>query len=124
MKKIILIIALILGFSITATAQKNKKIVKVETSVKKVILTTDQQLAQAKTDAEDVVKLLSLKDTDLYNFNQLFIMKYKVLNDVNSTETDKRSMLTTVDAKLRATLLPALMQTLEKDKSLFSRLVN
>lgn len=124
MKKIILIIVLILGFSITATAQKNKKIVKVETSVKKVILTTDQQLAQAKTDAEDVVKLLSLKDTDLYNFNQLFIMKYKVLNDVNSTETDKRSMLTTVDAKLRATLLPALMQTLEKDKSLFSRLVN
>ena len=124
MKKIILIIALILGFSITATAQKNKKIVKVETSVKKVILNTDQQLAQAKTDAEDVVKLLSLKDTDLYNFNQLFVMKYKVLNDVNSTETDKRSMLTTVDAKLRATLLPALMQTLEKDKSLFSRLVN
>lgn len=107
MKKIFFIFALLLAFSIGATAQDKKA-------------ATSQE--SAKKDAVELATLVHLSPEMTENFVRLFEMKYQTLEDKNLSSERKIELERIMDAKIRATLDAKQMSLLEDNKALFERL--
>lgn len=109
MKKFIAALTLFLAFTINASAQDKKA-------------TTSHDLAQK--DAIELATFLKLDQTSSDNFLRLFELKYKTLEDKTLSDERKKSLSNAIEAKIRATLDGVQMEKLEKNKALFTKLIN
>ena len=109
MKKLIAALTLLIAFSISANAQDKKA-------------TTSHDLAQK--DATELATFLKLDQTSSDNFLRLFELKYTTLEDKNLSAERKKSLSSAIEAKIRATLDGAQMEKLEKNKALYTKLIN
>lgn len=107
MKKIFFVFALLLAFSISASAQEKKA-------------ATAQE--SAKKDAVELANLVKLDSEMTENFVRLFEMKYQILEDKNLSSERKEELERVMEAKIRATLDAKQMSLLEGNKALFERL--
>ena len=107
MKK--LIAALVLFFATTLSMNAQEK----ELSVQEL----------AKKDAVELAKLVGLPDTQIEDFFYLFEMKHEVLTNKNLSVARKTEMSDVIEAKIRGTLSPQQMATLEANTAVFERLV-
>lgn len=121
MKKIALTTALFFCFSIVASAQVAKTKVEPKTTVDYSKINVQEY---SKKDAAELGTLLNLNETQIHDFYNLFEMKYGVLSNSNMSFERKSEMKKVTEAKIRASLDGNQMQTLEKDKVLFERLIN
>ena len=109
MKKLIAALTLLIAFSISANAQDKKAI-------------TSHDLAQK--DAIELATFLKLDQTSSDNFLRLFELKYTTLEDKNLSAERKKALSSTIEAKIRATLDGVQMEKLEKNKALYTNLIN
>ncbi len=107
MKK--LIAALVLFFATTLSMNAQEK----ELSVQEL----------AKKDAVELAQLVGLPDTQIEDFFHLFEMKHEVLTNKNLSVERKTEMSHVIEAKIRGTLSPQQMATLEANTAVFERLV-
>ena len=117
MKKMIFIVALFFGLSIVANAQVSKT--KTEIDYSKINVQE-----YAKRDAAELGTLLTLSQTKIHDFYNLFEMKYGVLSNEKLSMERKIEIKKATEAKIRASLDGNQIQILEKDKLLFERLTN
>lgn len=123
MKKIVLIVALVLGFNLVCSAQISKvKESKETTTVKDYSKINVQEYA--KKDANEVSALLGFDETKTQDFYRLFEMKYQILSDPTISVERKNEMLRVTGLKIQASLDSNQMQQLQKNKELFDRLKN
>ncbi|MGL2966484.1 hypothetical protein [Flavobacterium sp. XGLA_31] len=120
MKKLIAALTLMLAFSINATAQ-DKKATPTATPVKTATATPGEL---AKKDAAELANYLKLTQTETENFYRLFELKYKTQQETALSAERKQALSSTIEAKLRASLNAEQTEKLEKNKELFTRLVN
>ena len=122
MKKIVFVLTAILAFSLNSSAQSKKELTK-EEMVKQEILKKESPEVNAKNDALELTKFLGLKENQTNDFYRLFEGKYKALQ--NDLSAERRAELSRVmEAKIRATVGDDLMLKLEKNETLYKRLVN
>lgn len=107
MKKIFFVFALLLAFSINASAQEKKA-------------ATPQE--SAKKDAVELASLVKLSPDMTDNFYRLFEMKYQILEDKTLSAERIAELEKVIEAKIRASLDAKQMSLLEEDKALFARL--
>ncbi len=125
MKKLIAALTLLLAFSINANAQTKKTAVaNVATNVANKDVKTPTANELAKKDATDLTAFLKLTPTETDNFTRLFELKYTTLQDKTLSDERKLSLSRAVEAKLRASLNAEQTDKLEKNKALFTRLIN
>lgn len=110
MKKILGILVLFLAFTINANAQ-DKSFKKVDVAV------------EAKKNAAEMADYLKLESSEVENFFRLFEYKYNVLNE-NLSEERKAELARIVDLKIRASLTPAQIEKLDKNKELLKKLTH
>lgn len=110
MKKILGILVLFLAFTINANAQ-DKAFKKVDAAV------------EAKKNAAEMADFLKLESSEVENFFRLFEYKYNVLNE-NLSEERKAELARIVDLKIRASLTPAQIEKLDKNKELLKKLTH
>ncbi len=121
MKKIFFIAILFFGLSIVASAQVTKTKVEPKIAVDYSKINVQEY---SKKDATELGKLLSLNETQLHDFYNLFEMKYLVLSNSKMSAERISEIKRVTEAKIRASLDGNQMQILEKDKVLFERLIN
>lgn len=109
MKKIIAALTLFLAFSINANAQD------------KTALSPE---AKGKNQALELTKFMNLSEDYTNGFTALFIEKFTVLDNKNTSPERKAEMLRVVEAKIRASFDAKQMEKLEKNTDLFKRLIN
>ena len=107
MKKLIAALVLFFATSLSMNAQEK------ELSVQEL----------AKNDAVELVKLLGLPENQLEDFFHLFEMKHEVMTNKNLSVERKTEMSHVIEAKIRGTLSPQQMATLEANTAVFDRLV-
>ncbi len=107
MKKIIALLALFFAFSVNATAQDN----------------SFQIEKNAKNDLEKLMTVITVENDMQMTFFNLFKKKHEGMSDANATEASRREISAVIEAKLRATLTPQQMASLEKNKAAFTQLV-
>jgi hypothetical protein len=105
MKKIVLILSFLFAFTMNAQDKKLKP------------------ADAAKADALELKALVQLTETETYDMTNLFQMKYDMLAIENISQERKSIMKQTLDAKIRASLTPEQMATLEAKPELFKRLI-
>lgn len=110
MKKILGILVLFLAFTINANAQ--------DKAFKKV-----DAVVEAKKNAAEMADYLKLESNEVENFFRLFEYKYNVLNE-NLSEERKAELARIVDLKIRASLTPAQIEKLDKNKELLKKLTH
>jgi hypothetical protein len=122
MKKIIALIVVMLGFGFTATAQQRKFTVKSPTTG--VQSAADPAVTQAAAkDLTALSKTVTLTDVEKQNFKGLFEYKHRELKKA-LTADQKKVLLGSIDAKLRASLTPEQMAKLDANKKLLTQLTN
>ena len=129
MKKILFVLT-IFCFSATA-ANAQTKITTPASKPVEVVKKTEETInfvpvdavALAKVDATEIKNLLNLDDIWTQNFYRLFEQKYRAQNE-NLSSVRKTELNRIIDAKIRASLKPDQMATLEAKEELFKRLVN
>ena len=104
MKKIVLILSFLFAFSMNA---QDKKLTPADA---------------AKADALELQSLVKLTDTETNNMTNLFVMKYQMLEVEGISSERKSIMKQTLDAKIRASLTPDQMATLEAKPVVLKRL--
>lgn len=107
MKKLITALVLFFATTLSMTAQEK------ELSVQEL----------AKKDAVELAKLVGLPDNQMEDFFHLFEMKYEILTNKNLNIERKTEMCHVIEAKIRGTLSPQQMATLEANTVVFERLV-
>ncbi|MGV9004487.1 hypothetical protein [Flavobacterium sp.] len=122
MKKIVFVLTAILAFSLSSSAQSKKELTK-EEMVKQESLKKESPEVNAKNDALELTKFLGLKENQTNDFYRLFEGKYKALQN-NLSDERKAELSRVMEAKIRATLGDDLMSKLEKNETLYKRLVN
>jgi hypothetical protein len=122
MKKIIALMVVMLGFGFTATAQQRKFTVKSPTTG--VQSAADPAVTQAAAkDLTALSKTVTLTDVEKQNFKGLFEYKHRELKKA-LTADQKKVLLGSIDAKLRASLTPEQMAKLDANKKLLTQLTN
>lgn len=107
MKKLITALVLFLATTLSMTAQEK------ELSVQEL----------AKKDAVELAQLVGLPDNQIEDFFHLFEMKHEVTSNKNLSAERKSEMSLVIEAKIRGTLSPQQMATLEANTVVFERLV-
>jgi len=121
MKKIIALLVVMLGFGFTATAQQKKFTVKSPTTQPTA---TDPAVVQAAAkDLTALSKTVTLTDVEKQNFKGLFEYKHRELKKA-LTADQKKVLLNSIDAKLRASLTPGQMAKLDGNKKVLTQLTN
>jgi len=124
MKKIIALLVVMLGFGFTATAQQKKVVVKSPTATDVRTITPDPVVEQAAAkDLTALSKTITLTDVEKQNFKGLFEYKHRELKKT-LTADQKKVLLNSIDAKLRASLTPEQMAKLDSNKKVLSQLTN
>ena len=113
MKKTLLIFVLFFAFSLSASAQTEKKTIQKELSIEE----------KAKQNVESLTTVMDIDNSMSEALNQLFYRKYKMLSKENITVAEKQGISNEIDAKLRATLNDELIQKLIA-KGLYNNLIN
>ena len=109
MKKLIAALTLILAFSINANAQDNY---------------SPSSYDLGKKQAAELTEYLGLDKTQNENFVGLFEQKFSVLENKDLTQERKDEFSRVIEAKIRASLDPNLMDKLEKNRELFEKLIH
>jgi hypothetical protein len=109
MKKLIAALTLILAFSINANAQDKN---------------TPSAYDLGKKQAAELTEYLGLDKTQNENFVGLFEQKFSVLENKDLTQERKDEFSRVIEAKIRASLDPNLMDKLEKNRELFEKLIH
>ena len=122
MKKIVFVLTAIFAFSLHSNAQSKNELSK-EEMVKQERLKKESPEVNAKSDALELSKYLGLKDNQTNDFYRLFESKYKTLQNDLSPER-KAELSRVIEAKIRASISEDLMLKLEKNETLFKRLIN
>jgi len=123
MKKIIALLVVMLGFGFTATAQQKKFTVKSPTTgVQSASADPVVEQAAAK-DLTALTKVITLTDVEKQNFKGLFQYKHRELKKT-LTADQKKVLLNSIDAKIRASLTPAQMTKLDANKKVLTQLTN
>ena len=122
MKKIVFVLTAILAFSLNSSAQTKTELTKDEMA-KQESLKKQNPEVNAKNDALELTKFLGLKENQTNDFYRLFEGKYKALQNDLSPER-KAELSRVMEAKIRATIGDDLMLKLEKNETLYKRLVN
>lgn len=112
MKKIIAALTLLLAFSINAQAQDKSGYVNMNATEK------------AQKQAAELSEFLGLDKTTQTNFAALFEQKFTILDDKNIEAERKTELSRVIEAKIRGTLDYDQMERLEKNKELFTKLIN
>jgi hypothetical protein len=105
MKKIVLLLSFLFAFSMNAQDKKLKP------------------ADAAKADALELKALVKLNETETYDMTNLFQMKYEMLAIEDISQERKSIMKQTLEAKIRASLTPDQMATLESKPELLKRLI-
>ncbi|MFT6748146.1 MAG: hypothetical protein ACI9XR_001988 [Flavobacterium sp.] len=105
MKKIVLLLSFLFAFSMNAQDKKLKP------------------ADAAKADALELKALVKLNETETYDMTNLFQMKYEMLAIEDISQERKNIMKQTLEAKIRASLTPDQMATLESKPELLKRLI-
>ena len=113
MKKALLIFVLFSAFSLSASAQAEKKIIQKELSIEE----------KAKQNVESLTAVMEITSPMSEALNQLFYRKYKLLSKANITVAEKQGISNEIDAKLRATLSNEIIQKMIA-KNLYQNLIN
>ena len=116
MKKIIALIVLGLGFTLSTYAQDNNK---AKTQVVKEKLSPSEV---AKNDAIAIAKLLDFDETKQQNFERLFEMKHKVMQDPNASFERKKEMVRVVAAKIAASMDANQLAKLKANDALYKQM--
>ncbi|KGO85634.1 hypothetical protein Q765_15605 [Flavobacterium rivuli WB 3.3-2 = DSM 21788] len=123
MKKIIAILVVMLGFGFTANAQQKRVSVKSPTTGVQAVA-KDPVVEQAATkDLTALTKVVTLNDVEKQNFKGLFEYKHRELKKA-LTPDQKKVLLNSIDAKLRASLTPDQMAKLDANKKTLTQLTN
>lgn len=109
MKKIIAAFTLMLAFSINANAQDKN---------------TPSAYDLGKKQAAELTEYLGLDKIQNENFARLFEQKISVLENKDLTKERKDEFSRVIEAKIRASLDPNLMDKLEKNRELFEKLIH
>jgi hypothetical protein len=112
MKKIVLIIALIFGFTITASAQKENK-----TKYSDAI---EEKIAQS---IQGIVYFADIHDQLNEDLRSIFGYKFTILAKETVSEADKIKAIKEAEAKLRVVLHPETIKQLN-EKGGFDQIVN
>jgi hypothetical protein len=105
MKKIVLLLSFLFAFSMNAQDKKLKP------------------ADAAKADALELKALVKLNEIETYDMTNLFQMKYEMLAIEDISQERKNIMKQTLEAKIRASLTPDQMATLESKPELLKRLI-
>lgn len=105
MKKIVLLLSFLFAFSMNAQDKKLKP------------------ADAAKADALELKALVKLNETETHDMTNLFQMKYDMLAIEDISQERKSIMKQTLEAKIRASLTPDQMVTLESKPELLKRLI-
>jgi hypothetical protein len=109
MKKLIAAFTLMLAFTINANAQDKN---------------TTSAYDLAKKQAAELTEYLGLDKTQNENFVRLFEQKFSVLENKDLTKERKDEFSRVIEAKIRASLDPNLIDKLEKNRELFEKLIH
>ncbi len=121
MKKIVFVLTVFFAFSLNANAQSKKELTKEEiVNQEKIKNQTPEE--NAKSDAMELSKFLDLNENQTNNFYKLFEGRYKALQKDLSVER-KTELSRVMEAKIRATIGDDLMSKLEKNETLYNRLI-
>ncbi|MDN3677992.1 hypothetical protein QWY90_11815 [Flavobacterium paronense] len=110
MKKIIAALTLLLAFSINANAQDKNA--------------PSSAHVKAKKEAAEITEFLGLDKIQNENFARLFEQKITILEDVNTSAERKAELSRVIEAKIRASLDGSQMEKLEKNTTLFEKLIH
>ena len=112
-----------LGFGFTATARQKKFTVNSpNTGVQNASADPVVEQAAAK-DLTALTKVITLTDVEKQNFKGLFQYKHRELKKT-LTADQKKVLLNSIDAKIRASLTPAQMTKLDANKKVLTQLTN
>lgn len=115
MKKIILLIVLGLGLTTSVNAQDtNKSQVKDVLSVAK----------SAEKDAAEVALFLGFDETKKEDFKRLFVMKYEIMQNKNTTLEKKKEFSRIVAAKIAASIDSNQLEKLKANEVLYKQLIS
>jgi hypothetical protein len=123
MKKIIALMVVMLGFGFTATAQQRIATVKSKTTGAQSVAADPAVVQAAAKDLTALSKTVTLTDVEKQNFKGLFEYKHRELKKA-LTADQKKVLLGSIDAKLRASLTPEQMAKLDANKKLLTQLTN
>lgn len=107
MKKIFFVLTLILAFSINASAQEKRTVI--------------QELS--KKDSAEVTSLLGLNETQSADLYRLFEMKNEAVSNESLSDERRAELNRIIDLKLKASLTPEQIATLESKTELYARLI-
>ncbi len=120
MKKIIIAGIFALAFSVSASAQSKKEVVK--TNKKEVVSMTPEQAA--KKDGVAISEFLGLDGTKTEDFIRLFIMKHQVMQDKSGTVESRREMSRIVGLKIEASIDSKQLEKLKSNTELYSQVIS
>ena len=120
MKKIIIAGILALAFSVSASAQSKKEVVK--SNKKEVVSMTPEQAA--KKDGVAISEFLGLDETKTEDFIRLFIMKHQVMQDKSGTVDSRREMSRIVGLKIEASIDSKKLEKLKSNTELYNQAIS
>jgi len=112
-----------LGLGFTATAQQRTATVKSKTTGAQSVPADPAVVKAAAEDLTALSKTVTLTDVEKQNFRGLFEYKHRELKKT-LTADQKKVLLGSIDAKLRASLTPEQMAKLDANKKLLTQLTN
>jgi hypothetical protein len=120
MKKIIIAGIFALAFSVSASAQSKKEVVK--SNKKEVVSMTPEQAA--KKDGVAISEFLGLDETKTEDFIRLFIMKHQVMQDKSGTVDSRREMSRIVGLKIEASIDSKKLEKLKSNTELYNQAIS
>ena len=120
MKKIIIAGIFALAFSVSASAQSKKEVVK-SNKIEVVSMTTEQA---AKKDGVAISEFLGLDETKTEDFIRLFIMKHEVMQDKSGTIESRREMSRIVGLKIEASIDSKKLEKLKSNTELYNQVIS
>ena len=125
MKKILFVTGLVLGMTFSGIAQsESKKLEVVDKQEVKAIKTVENAEADAISDAKSLANVINLNDATVQAFYKLFVTKYTVIYNSEISDERKSLMRSEVAEKIKATLNSSQFSQLERNKDLYTRLIN
>lgn len=120
MKKIIIAGIFALTYSVSASAQSKKEVVK-SNKIEVVSMTPEQA---AKKDGVAISEFLGLDETKTEDFIRLFIMKHQVMQDKSGTIESRREMSRIVGLKIEASIDSKKLEKLKSNTELYNQVIS
>ena len=117
MKKIVALIVLGLGFTLSTYAQVDNK-----AQTKEVVKENLSPAEAAKKDAAAFAKFFDLNETREQDFQRLFQMKHKIMQDQNASFERKKEMVRIVSAKIAASIDSNQLEKLKANDALYKQM--